>query len=186
MLVSGFWLHFFSFFFFFPFLFTGFLRLGSLFFFFSRWFMDLVAFFFFFPFFFTRFLGLGSLFFFFFPFHIGFLGLVAFLFSFFFSLDWQINESKRKLQAPNPFKGNSYTHKFTCTKLVQRLQAPNRYTHRLTPLPPIGVGDQRCLYSERKREQVSRYWGRVMGKKKGDVYAGMVLKQWVRWVPQKV
>ena len=31
----------------------------------------------------------------------------------------------------------------------------------------IGVGDQRCLYSERKREPVSGYWGESDEKKRG-------------------
>ena len=84
---------------------------------FSHWFLGLVAIFFFFSIPFHWVSGLG--FFFFFFFHVGFWVWLQF-FSFFFSLDWKINESKRKLQAPNLYKGNPYTH---------RLQAPSDVCH---------------------------------------------------------
>ena len=39
-----------------------------------------------------------------------------------------------------------------------------------------------------RENRVSGYWGRVMGEKKkgeGDVYAGMVLRSWVRYGSHK-
>ena len=51
----------------------------------------------------------------------------------------------------------------------------------------FGLGERKRMEGQRGREnRVSGYWGRVMKKKrKGDVYVGMVLRQWVRYGSHK-
>ena len=153
-------------------------------------------FFFFFSFLFTLVSGFGCIFFFhsfslgfwawvlsfflfflllFFPFHIGFPSCIFFPFSF-----HQIGKSMnqrgnykhqthtKKTHIPTNYKHQTHSKDIhIATYYKHQINIPT-YRRRCWLLEgEIGIGDQRCLYSKRKREPVSGYWGESDEKKRG-------------------